>query len=395
MSHNMAMRVPRWTLACAALAAGIAVRAPFLFQPDGHVYTVETIHIADALASGRGFADAFGCGHGPTAHLAPGYPVLLAALKLAAGAHFRDVLMLFSIAVSVLAYALLPWLSRRLGLGSRPGWIGMIVGLLLPLVPGLEAHGQWENPLAALVLVLCLGVSFSSSAWLAGAAWGAAFLLSPALLPVMLVWIAWRGLPAWRSSLLALAVSLAVVSPWMVRNYVQFGRVFWIRDNMPLELRLAYGPGAGVQFDLANPINDLHPGRPQACRELKRSGEIAYMDRMREQAFAWILRHPASAFALTLRRAWRFWWPELGLLRGAVAFACGLLAVIGFWKRCRLLLGVLAVYPLVYYVVAASARYREPIQPIILLGAGLGILALASRARRPDTVPAPEEAFQA
>jgi hypothetical protein len=298
---------------------------------------------------------------------------------------------LLRVAVSSVMVAMLPWLSRRLGVGIQAGIIGGLAGALVPRWPSqVEASAA-----AALGLLLVAFAarwdrdrSSAASSLLLGVAWGAAFHLSPSLLTVLvgcmlfeLWWSRDRRKWAW-----SLAIVLGVVlacAPWVWRNYAVFHDVFFIRSNFGLELRMGDHEGALADVD-AMDLRDgpalRHPrtSLPDA-RLVQEVGEIEYMRRARREALAWIAGHPGAFARLTAARAWCFWFGSpLDPLRTAAAMLLTVLALLGARRavpaltppqRAALLIP-LATYPLVYYLVVFTPRYGEPLNGILLVLAG-------------------------
>ena len=97
--------------------------------------------IAISLMETRQFANPYMIPTGPTAHLPPIIPFIISmiyrwfGLTYAAGYVSR----LFVIANGSTLYAMLPWLSHKLGTTRHAGFIGGIVGALL-----IEWHGHGE-----------------------------------------------------------------------------------------------------------------------------------------------------------------------------------------------------------------------------------------------------------
>src|SRR5579862_7173822 len=93
----------------------------------------------------------------------------------------------------------------------------------------------------------------------------------------------------------------------------------------------------------------------------------------------WIASHPDRFRRLTLERFREFWFPlpEDHPYTTAVVWLITALSIPGLilmaWRRepvVFFLLPVLAVYPLMYYIVVTDMRYRYPILWISALAAG-------------------------
>ena len=351
--------------------------------------------VAVSLATKGTFADPYALPTGPTAHVPPAFPALLALLYTGFGLTMTAgyVAWLLQIAASATMVAMLPWLSHRFGTGREAGVVGGLAGALAPRWPY-----EIEN-FAAVALGLLVaghlttwhrGGQSSGRALLAGLAWGAAFHLTPSLLPVLIGclafevwWLRDRRQWAW-AAVTMLGVVLACL-PWGWRNYGTFGEVFFIRSNVGLELRMGNHTGAAADIDLLDvPGNtERHPRTNLAeARLLQEVGEIEYMRGARREALEWIGAHPAAFLRLTAQRVFYFWFgaPSLGVL----AVASGLLTILAalglrrVWpeiaapERAAFTVPLLT-FPLTYYVVVFMPRYSAPLTGILLVLAGAEI----------------------
>ena len=145
--------------------------------------------VAMALYERGEFADPYCLPTGPTAHMPPFQPALIAAVYHLLGPTLTAgyVLWVISIAFYGIMYAMLPWLGERLGLGARAGLVGGLVGALIPRWP------SYVEGLAAVAIGLMAAVFVrrwnsgrvtSGGSFLLGLAMGLSFLVTPSLLPV-------------------------------------------------------------------------------------------------------------------------------------------------------------------------------------------------------------------
>ena len=369
----------------------------------------EVTAVAMSLYEKGAFADPYCLPTGPTAHVPPFHPALLAGIyhllgpTLAAG----YVTWLVLIACHGAMWGMLPWLATRLGLSPGAGLLAGTVGALVPRWPGyVEAPSaiaiglmlvaflaRWEGPGPTRAGSLALGATI-----------GAALHVSPSLLAVALGFVAWEALGAarrpglLRSALVVAGIAIACV-PWTLRNERELGGLFFFRSNLGLELRMGNHEGAGANLDLsARGGTERHPRTNEdEARKAAELGELAYMRAAGREARAWIAAHPGEFVRLTALRVVQFWF---GPVDDAVA-ALGiglvtLLSMVGAWRafpslstdRRAALLVPLLLFPLVHYVVGFEARYRQPLD-------GLAFLLAASAfrppvgSRRPGASPAP------
>ncbi|MHC4305746.1 MAG: hypothetical protein ACYTEY_03805 [Planctomycetota bacterium] len=350
--------------------------------------------IATSLVESGRFADPYALPTGPTAHLPPVLPGILAliwrvfGMGLAAG----YASWVFRIATQSAMYAVLPWFSLKLGLGRQAGVLGGLAGAVLARWPG---HGE---ALTAIVLGLLLiafvgrwtgALRSPARSLLLGLAWGVAFHIQPALLPVMLGCVAFelwwhRDRRKWlHSAAMILGVTLAC-APWGVRNYVTFHEVFFIRSNLGLELRMGNHEDAAAAMEVMDARHEhLHPRlQVEEALKVRELGEVVYMRQAGHEAVEWIRAHPATFARLTASRVVHFWCGPLHRPWAAAGVtAILLLALLGAWRtfpglalpqRAALLIP-LATFPLIYYVVAYMSRYRIPLNWILVLLAGAAV----------------------
>jgi hypothetical protein len=214
-----------------------------------------------------------------------------------------------------------------------------------------------------------------------GVLWGVAALTNSALLsflPASGLW-AWhrrwkRGKRSLGGVVLASAVFLACITPWLVRNYRSFGQLIFIRSNFGAEIRLGNGPGAdGTWMQFLHPTQNVYE-----MRRYRQLGEIAYVAERKREAMAFIREDYGRFFWLSVKRFiyyWggvpkleRTWW--LAPTKNSIFLASSLLAFWGLGRALRkrrpgasLFFWLILCYPLVYYFVFPHPRYRHPIEP--------------------------------
>jgi hypothetical protein len=331
---------------------------------------------------------------GPSAQNPPLYPFILAFLMISLKNPY--VVTIAAVVGCVLTNALiaawLPRLSWMFFADLRPGIIAAALWLLsLNLMPGWDVSYT-----TALLLFFCLFTTatiarenFAGAAILAGLMGGALFLFNPASVLIFSVWmlylLAWSGKTA-RQRLgycgIVLGMASLVASGWMLRNKFVLGG-FVARTNFGMTFYASNN-------DCAQPnlLDDLysgcytahHPaGSVKEAKILVSMGEVKY-DRARvHDTLDWIRSHPARFARLTAVRIFYFWFPapDGPKLQAAVIWLATILSIPGLALmahrkiRCTVfIIAVLLVYPLMYYVVMSSPRYRYPILWLTLLPAG-------------------------
>jgi hypothetical protein len=364
---------------------------------------------------------------GPTAWLAPAFPGLLALVfrvfgvyTLAAAVAILTINCLFSALTGpALYWAVRPVFGPALALASALGLA------LLPTSLWHAIQTIWDTSLLALVLVLLLGLlvrlgqrdSFRL-VLLCAAAMGAVLWVNSApgvTFPFIAGWYYWRrrGAPGALRNAFTLAVVPAVLlSPWVLRNYFAVG-VLGPRCCLGVELNLGNNI-VSWQKKLASHAYWLHPGgAPEELRLFRTLGEKGYDALCGQKARRFILENPGK-FADLLRWRVQAWWlgyssDLLGPLKTrlswsnklslpataalTVFFVLGAAIALKRRRPSGLLLVFSLSYPLPYYVIHVSYRYRYPMEPILLAFALYGAWWLVRRwlpARVRDFVDASE-----
>lgn len=370
---------------------------------SGAFFDQETGSIAASLATHKGFANPFNRQTGPTAWLAPIYPLLVAGtfkvfgLRSLASFHFLVFLnILFSSGACVPVYLV----GRRVADSATASAAAWLWALFPPAVM-VPFEWIWDTALATFLAALLLwatlrvGESSEFRPWCGyGLLWGFALLTNPSigiLLPLLLAWSAYRargslGLPVSATTRLAavtLGIAILCCVPWTVRNYAVFHRLIPLRSNFPFELYIGNNE---------NYADDRPRFPPPITKEREtvryiRMGETAFMDEELRKAKLFILSHPRKVLVLFGDRFAAFWTGApfavdtflktnsclvRSLLLCATFSGIGALAgIIVLLRRRSLFTFPLAAYPIafpfVYYITHTSLRYRQPIDPIVLL----------------------------
>jgi hypothetical protein len=227
-----------------------------------------------------------------------------------------------------------------------------------------------------------------------GLLWGAIAMTNPTLLlmaPVEGLWILCRsplrsepGRNEWihgaSLAVLAAVISAAVAAPWVIRNEMVFHAFIPTRGNFGAEAAMAWSPtsngfpwGSTVATEERMPEHQLYA----------RMGEVAYV-RMRGQlARQWARQYPAHFWKLAALRFYMFWASVPHTLGGhaaaenvrATAHCFGsITGILGLILALRRRLPAAALFawavvllPSVYYLITVSARFRNPLEPILVV----------------------------
>ena len=397
--QQAAGRVRGWQVFVVALA----LRLPLVWMRPPP-YHSENIRAGLTLARYGYLGDPFAIPTGPTAHVAPAYPTLIAAVRSLAPSD-ADCLLVCSLILAVVSAAnvaaLVP-VARSLRLPRAVGWLATAI-FLVPWFAFVEVSGEHETPLTVAALLGLLSViarsmrsgppSMFSAAGL-GVATGLAAYFTPLALPVaacaslaVLPWRAWRP----RQTLTVLGgaalLCLLTIAPYTLRNHRDLGGWILMRDNLGIELAVSNGPGAGVTKEQNRPyFLQHHPFvRVEQARLIRRLGEVAYNRRLERTTFAWIDTHPQLFFRLFSQRAEYLvfpytprWYQRLigGFVSVLAVAGCLLLWRSRYQFGVRCLAGALIGYLPVYLLVEHDIRYLYPAMFLESLLAGCCVLAL-------------------
>jgi 4-amino-4-deoxy-L-arabinose transferase-like glycosyltransferase len=381
-----------------AEAAGIAFDGQYAYLPQ-----------ATSLLRGEGLA----VDGQPLATHVPGYPILLAA-ALGITPSVRAAVLLLQISCGALVVGGVFGLGVVL-FGALPAHIAALLALLFPDFIAYSLLNLSESPhlLAMLIASFAmLGLLRASQPWRAvavGAALGTALLIRESTLPILGVWVLSLlqtrfGDPVHRKRIPAIVVAIAVafLLPWWVRNWVVFG------EFVPLTSK---GMSSFYQATLIRPYpvsdhrNKSGPPDLEDVALRERASQAPTLARQNliflEAALENIRRDPAGQLVHVGRKLGWFWSPNIGprhgerlgapLLfwgAGALHFALLGLGLVGLWNaRKRWDVAVVLTFPLLastaFHLVVASAepRYHFPLWPALLLGAGAVLAPWLERAR--------------
>jgi hypothetical protein len=388
--------------------------------PDHFEYGWEMGRIARALVTGHGYADPFAGHTGPTAWVAPLYPLLIAFVFKFAGVYTLTsawILLTLNSLFSALTVFPIAAIGRRSFAGSGPIRAASIsrwavwLWALYPAAMQYAVRWVWETSLSTLLFTCAFALAlrmhqrspdrpgrFAMRDWLLfGLIWGAIALANPALvlfLPFAGIWIltgAGSGLArGLAGATLSAVIFLAILAPWMVRNTRVFHHFVPLRANFGAELCLGNGPGAnGLLMEYDHPQKD-----PRQLRLYTAMGEYRYAQ-MRGELAKQTIRADRWLFVRNTLKRLDFFWFGVPSASGNAASRLFRSLNFGFLSTAGLLGLLLAlqrrVYgawlfafafltlPAVYYFVTVHARFRHPLEPLIAL---LGVFLFQSAESR-------------
>jgi len=350
-------------LLCVAIAIALVERAAWALLRPGSGSAGEAHNVAVALASGRGFSDAFRVGQGPTDHLMPTTPAFAGGVYWLFGVNTPIAEFILWAVASMLVVASYLYFYRAFGRAGAPRWARIIAFWFLCAMPTYVQQEStdfrtWDGALSAFLCALFLDrlLSLLDKAKIRTADILAMALLAAAAFftkpPFGLGIYAAAGLfcllnlraPSLGKAVIAAPIALALfLIPWGLRNQASLGEFLPMRDNAGLELALSQYDGALAPIDgrvrRLERLAQIHP-MDSAFDRLTAMGEPAYNRMLGRQAKQWMRAHPAQVGQIMLMHlrqivappAWLFrvWGTgQLATFRALCASVAGVLGMLG------------------------------------------------------------------
>jgi 4-amino-4-deoxy-L-arabinose transferase-like glycosyltransferase len=364
----------------------------------------ELNELTHSLLTGHGLSSPFGGLTGPSAFLAPGYPLFIAAIfRVFQPQSFASafVLMLLQSIFASATIVTMMLLARKIFSNTAANLAGIIWAISPPLLflPIIYWDTSFSILLLTLFITLCVYCAESATwrAWLAIAVCALTALnTNPSLAIAIAGCFLWTVIVVYRkdsrrslAAPVAAALLIAVCfSLWPLRNYERLHAFIPLRSNLGYELWQGNRPGSDGFFSPA-----LHPNvNQQEYQRYASLGEVAYMREKSELAKSAIRADPARFAGLTAKRFFSFWsglsqpsvWPMV-----AYASATTLLGLLGLvllfrtQKKIAILFAIpLLLLPLPYYLTHPDYRFRCVVDPLLAM---LAAYALTRRSSAPST----------
>ena len=286
--------------------------------------------LAKSLLAGKGLSSPFGGDTGPTAIVAPAYPLLVAAVFRIFGEYSiasAVVILVAQTVVNLITIWLIMYVAQPGSFDQATATVaGLVWACSLPLVwmPTI----LWETSLSCCLLAGLFAIVLKYRAmpdltpthWImAGGYCGLCALVNPALLLSLagiVLWLAYvtRGRQSYRP-LLSLLTFVLVFAPWPIRNARVFHAFVPLRTTVGLELWMGNRDGAtGFLDESVFPMFN-----PKELADYAKRGEVGYSVHKSELAKSYIASHPVDFLDLTARRFIRFW-TGTGTQNGSVLF---------------------------------------------------------------------------
>ena len=358
--------------------------------------------LAKSLIEGKGLSSPFGVPTGPTAFIAPAYPVMVAAVFKLSGVDSRTsalVILGLQIVVSLLTIWLLMYLGRKL-FDEKVALIGGIFWAVSPPLLFLPTI-FWETSFSIFLLLGLIAVALwvrehsGLFEWIAfGVYAGLMALVNPALLLTLMAVAAGTAVVCWRYKRLRLVDVAAgllmfalVFCAWPIRNAREFHAFIPLRTTVGLELWMGNRPGATGFLD-----ESVFPAFNRTeLAAYEAEGEVGYTNRKANLAKIYIESHPYRFIVLSTRRFVRFWLGA-GTRGGSPLFIVHAVITTGFglwglfllvkarrWWEALLVATPFLFFPIPYYLTHAEFRYRIVLDALLTLLAAHAVASLTTK----------------
>lgn len=276
------------------IAAGLALRLAWVLafpatpSSDGATYLV----LAGQLLNEGHYATA-----GTRAYWPPGYPFFLTPWLWVFGPKLAVLISQFALYLvgAVGCYTLAKMLA-----GDQAGRLAVLLFSIWPNLIALTGTPEKEALILAILPWVCIGVlrQYILPMAFAGLALGFGTLVQPSLQFLLIAFaVLIPMLHGWRKihgAILLVVCAAAVIAPWTLRNYQQFGQFVLVSTN-----------GGDNLYRANNPLAD-GGYRPRGEIDFSAYDEIE-MDRAAKQhAVAWIGQNPLDFFKLVVEKQIRF-----------------------------------------------------------------------------------------
>ena len=351
----------------------------------------------------------------PTAIRPPGFPFILRGLYVL-GEHpvLAKLLNAFALGITSLLLGRLALAGSRSKGAGAGSWIAPVLMLGYPLFlytagtlyPQIVGTALFAG--VVTLLVTCPGRV--GAGVLGGVLFGLlilivpSFLLFAGLVPILCAWADWKSGFRWYARApVMLAVAVALVVPWTIRNYSQFHAIIPVSANGGLNLLLGNSPNttatSGVNVDIS-----------AYMKQTEEFTELGRDDFLKHCAVEYIKAHPGEAAWLYVRkvagyfhfRNKLFTQGEGSVLRDLVMAASYyplLLLAVGrlFWaKRLPLTITEVVIYVIYFGNALLSAifftriRFRIPFDALLIVLAALAIELIVVEFRKRQGGQPPE-----
>lgn len=358
------------------------------WKPDSGSYDRQAIELLD----GEGFVDERGV---PTSFRSPGYPLFMAGVYSVTG-HDPGAVRLVQAVLDALTCALVYVLARRMfnpraALAAAALTVFSLAQIYAARLILAESLVTFLVVLAVLLLHAALTRRSWSAACGAGTALGLGILVKGTLLlpTVLFGWAIWRASRAanekpflrWAAVMGFAGLTLL---PWTVRNYAVHGRF------VPVSTQAGY-----LMYCGNHPVDGRIFGTCEDDEILKRFSTLPEAEAnaaLMQETYRYVAANPGTVPRNALLKIVYFFspidWellPGSGTINLTYVFALPF-AVYGAWIARRsgwasagVLATMVAGFLLTVLLTESSPRYRFPLEPLLGVFAGLGLVSIVDR----------------
>ncbi len=383
----------------AVVGLGLMLRLAYLIFGTGKLPLTsdagQYFEIAKNLASGHGFSMQYpGLAVHETAFRPPGYPLFLSAFFSIFGASAglaRGLNLLLGLGVIGSAFLLV---RRHVSFVAATA-----AGIALAVMPNLIANDTYvlDEPLALLLIVGLIWTLLAKRWWLSGGLLGLLILTRPSAQALVVVIAIWLFVHAgWRPVLKVVVVAAVLVSPWLIRNWVQLGEPIMVTSN-GYNWAAIYSPTAQHAGGFIDPSLNSAYDKDRIIQ----LDELEWSNFLQSQGIHALEHHPAYALHVLKGNIKTFF--EIAPSRNIaperldgrditivqdtlfvfyLELAVGLVGLAVAWRKeiAQLFFLQGAYFAVVSYAFIAVPRLRAPFD--LALGIGVGLSADALNRRR-------------
>lgn len=334
----------------------------------------ENIAIARSLHQGQGFSSPFFSPSGPTAFVAPGYPLFLAAVMgvFGTGTVAATVVLIFQEIFSLLTVVMVMIAERNWFGAQTANLAGFISAVAPPMV--MAPVWIWDTSFSAFAIATFFAAASVPALGRmrfipAGAGCAIAGLVNPSLIPSLWALCGWSAWKDRKFPWLGILMFFVIFASWPLRNAIVMHTFIPLRTDFGYELWMGNHPGGS-----GNPEESLNPMTSKAEREaFLRMGELRYLAGKGALAKAYIRSAPVRFLELSAKRLAKFWsGSEHGVNLVTVTFCLlsfGGLSILWRERRDLAILCALPLllFPLPYYFTLVIARFQYVIDPVVAL----------------------------
>jgi 4-amino-4-deoxy-L-arabinose transferase-like glycosyltransferase len=335
----------------------------------------------------------------------PLYPYFLAGVNALFGGLFA-----IKIAQALVSSLLIPAVFRIADrtFGSRTAQVAAAIVALYPELVWYSAHLWCETLFLSLFwwAIERVMAADESSSWRIAATGGVLFGLAILtretllyLLPFALIWLAWpRGAP--RRPLVAalLAGAIAVVAPWTLRNWVQFGAFIPVSTGGGLNLyqgnaEISRGEVYDEYYANEGKVSQYQWARAEGLKAIWRRQPAWLFEKIRDEGprlfeldSLALIHIRRGAYGVVACRTYRA--AAAVVLLPWVLIALGsisALARIRIRRDAALLVVLLSAYLLLHIATHGFSRYRLPVLPVFMILTATWFAGSGREARRVGT----------